>query len=89
MKKALTIISSIIGAIICTVGSIMPFDSDLIFYAPPVTFVGALLLFLPQIIIWRKNEHGAYVTAAVIIALSVVLVATVLPAYGYAQSMYF
>ena len=77
MKKVISIIAiviaAVIGAIVCGFALVMPFDSDLVYYAQAVLFVGSLLLFVPQAIIWRKREGGAFVVAAVVIALALIL----------------
>ena len=77
MKKVISIIAivlaTVIGAIVCGFAVVMPFDSDLVYYAQAVLFVGSLLLFVPQVLIWRNREGGAFVVAAVIIALALIL----------------
>ncbi len=88
MKKALTIISSVVGAILCILAMVMPFDREVGVFAPATLFIGALLLFLPQMIIWREREQGAAIVAAALVGIAIVLATALISAYSYAALYY-
>ena len=87
MKKGLLVILSVIGALLCAFATIMAFDQHFDIWSPTTTIVGALLLFVPQSIIWRDKEHGATVTAAAIIGIAIVLGAIILATLGAISPM--
>ena len=87
MKKALLVILSVIGALLCAFATIMAFDQHLNVWAPTATILGTLLIFMPQTCIWRDKEHGATVTAAAIIGFSIVLGAIILAIFGVINPM--
>ena len=93
MKKIISIIasvlSSVIGIIVCASAVTMPFDSSFIFYAPATLFIGSLLLLLPPALICRKLENGAIVLAATIISIAMILAAAILASLGYAANYHF
>ena len=84
MKKILTIISTVAGAVLCAVALVMPFDRDVGIFAPATLFVGAILAYLPQMIIWSRRERGAIIVAAALVGIALVLATAVVSAYSYA-----
>jgi len=88
MKKILTITATVVGAILCILAIVMPFDREVGVFAPATLFVGALLLFLPQMLIWRERERGAAVVAAALVGIALVLATALISAYSYAALYY-